>query len=96
MRPQSEGDMRVRRAVEADFVGILEDALVAVRRWIEEAESIAGADRLPVDLGVLRSHPEHVVQRRDITEKLLDGTLDHAWFLYHLLPQVRAAGKQDQ
>jgi hypothetical protein len=53
----AEGQVPVRVAVDAELEGRLEDVLVAVRRRVEEAHGLAGADLPSAQLQVLGGRP---------------------------------------
>ena len=78
VRAEAEGDVRVRvaRGVEAERIG--EDALVAIRRRVEQQQLVARADALAAQRRVARGGAVHVLDRRHPAQHLLDGDRDPA------------------
>src|SRR5436309_897031 len=69
-RPEAE--VVVRRARGVETVGIAPERLVAVRRVVPEDDLVAGADRLPAELRVVRRRAPEVDHRRGPAHDLLD------------------------
>ena len=68
----AEGDVVVRRAGDVERVRVVEHLFVAVRRDVPEGDLVAGVDRLPAQLEVLRRGPPHVHDRRRVAQHLVD------------------------
>src|SRR5262245_7702044 len=69
---ETEREMRVRLAVDAELEGRVEDGLVSIRGREVERDLFAGADRRATDLAVLRRRAREVADRADPAQDLLD------------------------
>ena len=77
MRPGAEGQMLVRSAVEAHFIGLLEHGWVAVCRTEAERDDVAGCNRAAVQRDVVRGISPEDLDRRGVAQEFLDRGRDH-------------------
>ena len=98
----AERDVRVRVAVDLEFLGVgAEDLLVAVGRAVEHDDRVALADALPADLDVGGRGPRHVRHRAGPPQHLLDragdqrGVLDELGAFVRMLDE-RQRAQRDQ
>src|SRR5258707_538040 len=68
---RTEGDVVVRPARHVEPVRVVEDLLVAVRADVPRDHLVAGLDRLPAELVVLRRRPPEVQHGRRPSQDLL-------------------------
>src|SRR5262245_61354778 len=57
MLADAESHVLIRIALDSEFVRLLEDFLIAISRWKEQAHRFALRDLLAADLGVLSRSP---------------------------------------
>ena len=91
-----EGQVRVRVAPDVEGERVVEHVLVAVGARVGEHHPVALGHRLVADVVVAGDLPEHVVERRDPADDLLDEPGDERRVGGGRLPLVGVLGEDGQ
>src|SRR5262249_49350895 len=89
MLAETERQVGIGLAVQADFLRILEHGLVEISGQPAEGYAAARRDRFAVHLGSHRANPADVRQRHKHAEEFLPGMANALWVLSQVLEGFR-------
>ena len=91
--PKPKDEVRIGLAVQAHFLGRVEDRLVQIRRGPAEGDAVAGLHGDAVDLGVHRADAADVRERHEDAEELLARVDDALRILPQILQRLGMVGQ---
>src|SRR5215472_1981718 len=95
VRPDAEGDVLVRAAIQDHLVRVRELRGITIRRQPADQDPVTGAQVLPAELGVGGDGPAQLLVHREVAQELLRGSrqqtrlLDEPTALVRMCCQVK-------